>query len=341
MRDKVNGSAQAPRMIDVARLAGVSQQTVSRVLNGNVYVSRELRERVEQAVRHLGYRRNKSARALVTNETMHLGVITVGTAQYGPSRALFGVALQARSRGYATSLVSLDDANRANMRQALDHLLADGVDGIIILAPTAAAADASESLDARVPLVMFQPGAVDGLHTVSHDEMLGACIATQHLVDLGHPTVHHLAGPTGWLASEARIEGWRTTLGAAGKVAVEPRRGDWSAASGYTVGLGLLQQDKPTAVFVANDQMALGLLKAAAELGIRVPEALSVVGFDDIPESQYFCPSLTTMRLDFDEVGRRCVDRVINLIRHGEYFSQPVVAPYLIPRASTARHEKT
>jgi DNA-binding LacI/PurR family transcriptional regulator len=323
-------------MIDVARLAGVSQQTVSRVLNGNAYVSKELQGRVESAVRHLGYRRNNAARALVTRRTMHLGVITTGSMQYGPSQALFGIAEQAREAGYATSLVSLESIDRPTMRTALDHLVDDAVDGIIVLAPTAAAADGVDGVSEPVPIVMFLPGAADRARTVAHDEAMGAEVATRHLIGLGHPTVHHLAGPLGWLGTTARIEGWRRALTAAGRPVTTPQHGDWSTRSGYEIGLRMLQRDKPTAVFTGNDQMALGLLKAAGELGIKVPDALSVVGFDDIPESAYFQPSLTTMHLDFMEVGRRCVDRVIRLIDGVTTPPEPVIAPYLIPRASTA-----
>lgn len=326
----------AARMIDVARLAGVSQQTVSRVLNGNAYVSKELHGRVEWAVRQLGYRRNNAARALVTRRTMHLGVVTTGSMQYGPSQALFGIAEQAREAGYATSLVSLDAIDRPTMRTALDHLVADAVDGIVVLAPTIAAGDAVMGIFEPVPIVMFLPGAADTARTISHDEAMGAEVATAHLLALGHPTVHHLAGPLGWLGTTARIDGWRRALTAASRPVATPQHGDWSTRSGYEVGLPMLQRDKPTAVFTANDQMALGLLKAAEELRIRVPDDVSVVGFDDIPESAYFQPSLTTMHLDFMEVGHRCVDRVIRLIDEVTTPPEPVIAPYLIPRASTA-----
>ncbi len=332
----VPSESTAPRMIDVARLAGVSQQTVSRVLNQNAFVSKELQERVERAVRELGYRRNNAARALVTRQTMHLGVVTAGPMQYGPAQALFGIAEAARELGYATSLVSLGDIDRETMRQALDHLVADAVDGIIVLAPTVAAADAVEGLASSVPLVMFEPGALDRPRTVAHDEVMGAQTATQYLLDLGHPTVHHLAGPPGWLGSAARIEGWRRALTEAGCPIAEPRVGDWTSASGYDVSLRMLQRDKPTAVFTANDQMAIGLLKAASELGIQVPEDLSVVGFDDIPEAQFFKPGLTTMHLDFMEVGHRCVERLLQYIRGSQTPPEPVVAPFLVPRASTA-----
>ncbi|WP_225755229.1 LacI family DNA-binding transcriptional regulator [Actinotalea sp. Marseille-Q4924] len=325
-------------MSDVARLAGVSPQTVSRVLNSSPYVSDQARQKVERAVRDLDYRRNRAARALVTSQTMHLGVVTVGTTQHGPSQALFGIAERARELGYATSLVSLGDTNRSAMQRALDHLVSDAVDGIVVLAPTVAAADAVEGLSAAVPLVMFEPGATDHPRIVAHDEVMGAHEATTYLLQLGHPTVHHLAGPAGWLGTTARIEGWRRALAIAGRVAHEPLAGDWSAASGHAVGLRLLQRARPTAVFVANDQMALGLLKAASDLGLRVPEDLSVVGFDDIPEAQYFQPALTTMHLDFMEVGRRCVDRVIQLIRGSETGPEPVMAPYLVPRLSAGRY---
>ena len=329
------GPRRAPVMIDVARLAGVSHQTVSRVLNNSENVSPQVRERVEVAVSQLGYRRNTAARALVTRRTMNLGVVAVGTSQYGPSTTLFGIAEAARDAGYATGLVSLADIDRRSMRAALDHLVSDAVDGIVVIAPVTAAVAAVEGMVTDVPLVMFEPGADNGTTIVAIDEVLGARFATRHLLELGHDTVWHVAGPPGWLGSEARLRGWSAELTANGRVANEVVVGDWGSGSGYDAGSTIAARSDVTAVFVANDQMALGVLAALRNHGLRVPEDLSVVGFDDVPESRYFQPSLTTVRLDFAEVGHRCVERLLGLIHGNVLEPTPAVAPELLIRATT------
>lgn len=324
------------RMIDVARLAGVSQQSVSRVLNGGPHVSADVKSRVDHAVRVLGYRRNTAARALATRKSMNIGVVCIGTSQRGPARMLNGIAEAAHENGYGVALVTLGNIDRQSMRKGLDDLMANPVDGIVVLAPIEAAAAAVAGIVSPVPLVMFEPGIDDGGMIIAHDETLGARLAVRHLLELGHETVHHLSGPDGWLGTQARIEGWRQELTAARRVAHNIQRGDWSSESGHRTGLELLADDDVTAVFVANDQMALGLLKAADELGVRVPHQLSIAGFDDIPEARFFKPALTTVRLDFFDLGRQSVGRLLHFIAEGETTTGPLVeAPVLVPRDST------
>ncbi len=325
-----------PVMRDVARLAGVSHQTVSRVLNESAQVSPEARERVQRAVEQLGYRRNTAARALVTRRSMKLGVVGIGTAQYGPAVALFSIAEYARQRGYSTSLVGLDDIDRRSMREAIEHLVADPVDGIVVFAPLIAAVAAVEGLTTSVPLVLFEPGGDDGSTVVAGDEVHGARLATRHLLSLGHETVCHLSGPAGWLSTDARSRGWAAELAAARRAPGQVVVGDWSSASGYDAAKKLLRDRTVSALFVANDQMALGALRAAAEMGRSVTEDLSVVGFDDIPEAAFFTPSLTTIRLDFAELGRRCVQRLLGLITSENLSDALVSPPELAVRRSTA-----
>jgi len=328
-------------MIDVARLAGVSQQTVSRVVNGRPNVAPEVRDRVEIAIRQLRYRRNPAARALANGRTMNIGIVSFGLAQYGPSVALSGIADEARKAGYATNLVTLGDVDRAAMKAALEHLVADSVDGIVVLAPVQAALEAISGLDAGVPLVFFEPGAPEGTKSVATDEVAGAALATRHLLELGHETVWQVAGPSGWLGSDARIRGWASTLASAGRVTNRVIPGDWSTRSGYAAGQQIVGNPTITAVFVANDQMALGVVKALADAGLRVPEDVSVVGFDDVPESPFYRPALTTVRLDFEEVGRLAVDRILHLMRGGHADPLPRVSPTLVVRHSTAPPSRT
>jgi DNA-binding LacI/PurR family transcriptional regulator len=324
-------------MVDVARLAGVSQQTVSRVVNGSDNVAPEFRQRVEQAIRQLRYRPNPAARALASQRSMNIGIVSFGLSQYGPSVALTGIADAARRSGYATNLVTLGAVDRRSMRAALDHLVADLVDGIVVLAPLVSAVHAIEGFDSSVPLVAFEPGGVPSGATIVTDEVAGARLATEHLLGLGHRTVHHVAGPSGWLATDARVRGWTTALSAAGRALRPTVTGDWSTFSGYRAGTELAADPELTAVFAANDQMALGLLAAFADAGLSVPTDVSVVGFDDIPEARYFRPGLSTVRFDFDAVGRLAVDRILALMGADdvEHDTIPAVSASLVTRAST------
>jgi DNA-binding LacI/PurR family transcriptional regulator len=215
MSDAINGRTQkSPRMIDVARLAGVSHQTVSRVLNGSPSVGPELTLRVQEAIQLLGYKRNPAARALASRRSMNLGVISFGISLYGPSLTLFGIAEAARQVGYATSLITLGDVSRDTVRAAFDHLDEVSVDGVIAVAPFKSLMDVIRGLENSRPLVRFEPGVVDSPMSVAIDEVLGARLATRHLLELGHASVWHVAGPAGWLGTDARIKGWQQELAA-------------------------------------------------------------------------------------------------------------------------------
>ncbi len=324
-----------PVMADVARLAGVSHQTVSRVVNRHPSVTPETRARVERAIAQLGYRRNTAARALVTRRSGTLGVVSVDTSHYGPASTLFGVEEAARVAGYFVSFVSLKYVDRSHMRAALDHLMTAGVDGIVVIAPIRAAVDAVAGLSSDVPLVVLEGTDADGVSAVVIDQVHGSRLATGHLLDLGHRTVHHVRGPRDWLEADMRVQGWQAELSARLAPAPEVLVGDWSPQSGYEAGKILAANPDVTAVFVANDQMAVGLLLALHEAGRSVPGDISVVGFDDIPESAYLIPPLTTVRQDFAEVGRRCLQQ-LDGIMHGEVDAHVAIRPKLVVRASAA-----
>lgn len=330
--------SRGPRMIDVARLAGVSHQSVSRVVNGSGGVSPEIRDRVERAVAQLRYRRHPAARALATNRTFSIGVVSFGLAQYGPSEALAGIAREAQEAGYSTSLTSLLDVDVESMAEAVGHLIDDSVDGIIVLAPVDAALTAMEGVEVDVPLVLFYPGAHAHEQRVVTDEVRGAELATAHLLDLGHPTVHHISGPEGWLGTSARIAGWRLALQARGIEPPATVEGDWTAAGGAVCAEQLSVVPDVSAVFAANDQMALGAMKAFNDAGLSVPDDISVVGFDDIPGSEYFRPPLTTVRFDFAEAGRRAAHHIFELIAGARPGPAGPVLPDLIVRDSARHH---
>lgn len=321
-------------MADVARLAGVSVQTVSRVVNDHPHVTSQVRVRVRTAMAQLRYRRNPAARSLATRRTMSLGVVSYGLAQHGPSVVLTGIVARARSAGYTTNLAGLGQLDRRELRAALDHLVDDHVDGIVLLAPVEDAVRAIPELYTDVPIVVFAPGGGSRPDTFAADEARGARLATEHLLQLGHDSVLHLSGPAGWLATEARTRGWREALGAVGAPALDPVPTSWDAASGFAAAPRVAARDDVTAVFVANDQTALGLVRGLTELGVRVPQDLSVVGFDDFPESSFFSPPLTTMRVDFEALGRLAVDKVLALIAGDEPDSGALVVPELVVRGS-------
>jgi DNA-binding LacI/PurR family transcriptional regulator len=321
-------------MADVARQAGVSHQTVSRVLNGHPNVSPQTRASVLAAIRDLGYRPNAAARTLVTGRTNVLGVISFDTTLYGPASMVYGIEQAARP-GYSVAIASLAGLDRWSLPDAVERFLGQAVDGIIVIAPETSAVDALTGLASGIPLVAVGCGTRAPLPSVAIDNLSGAAKATQHLLDLGHETVHHVAGPGSWLDAQERVEGWRRSLRAAGAPEPDLLRGDWSARSGYEMGHRLAAMPEVTAVLCGNDPMALGLLRALAERGRRVPDDVSVVGFDDVPEAAFFRPPLTTVHQDFGELGRRALHLLIDRLS-GESRPQPTlpIEPELVVRAS-------
>ena len=321
-------------MADVARQAGVSHQTVSRVLNGHPNVSKQTRASVLAAIRELGYRPNAAARTLVTGRTNVLGVISFDTTPLRPTSLLYGIERAARP-DYSVAITSLARFDRGSLPEAVERFPGQAVDGIIVIAPEIAAVQALTDLAADIPLVAVGCGTRAPLPSVAIENAFGAARATQHLLDLGHETVHHVAGPDSWLDARERVEGWRQALRSAGAPEPELLGGDWSARSGYEIGCRLAAMPEVTAVLCGNDQMALGLLRALAERGRRVPAEVSVVGFDDIPEAAFFLPPLTTVRQDFDELARRALHLLLDLIS-GERRLTPAlpIQPELVVRAS-------
>lgn len=334
--------ARAANIRDVARRAGVSHQTVSRVLNGHPSLRAETRDRVLAAMAELSFRPNRAARALVTSRSTTIGVLVGKGFEYGPAASLQAIDSAAREAGYAVDIAHLDDLDGGSIRSALDRLLAHGVDGLVILAPQTQTLGEIERLSITLPFVTVHSAQAQDDHRLSVDQSGGAALATRHLLELGHRRIAHIAGPEGWFETEARVRGYRGEMEAWGRSPEVLRSGDWTAESGYRAGRSLAADREITAVFSSNDQMALGLLHAFREGGRRVPEDVSVVGFDDIPEAAHYCPPLTTVRQDFPELGRRCMARLLALIGSvgtdaaGEAGAAPDVVPELVVRASTA-----
>ncbi|MFF4117126.1 LacI family DNA-binding transcriptional regulator [Streptomyces sp. NPDC001714] len=338
----------APRSVDVARLAGVSQKTVSRVMNDEPYVSADVRRRVLAAAEELGYRSNNAARALASGRTRSIGVVTLGTALYGPASLLMGIERAVRDSGYALRVVNTMEGETAGIAGAVDTLLDQGVDGIVISEPIdeEAGADLSSRVDVPV-LVLGAPPPFAAPHVVTAGIVSSqmARAATEHLLELGHSTVHHLAGPQRWYSARDRLDGWRSALAARGLVPPPVVEGDWSAASGHAAGRKLAADPGVTAVFAANDDMAIGLIRALTEAGRRVPDDVSVVGFDDIPVAAYVTPPLTTVRQPFDAMAHDGLKLLVHAIESPQAEPLPMTDPpvELVVRSSASapprRHE--
>jgi DNA-binding LacI/PurR family transcriptional regulator len=323
-------------MADVAELAGVSHQTVSRVLNDHPNVRPHTREKVLDAIRQLAYRPNAAARTLVTRRTHTLGVISIDSTLYGPAMMLHGIE-RAAQHGYFVVIASLPALDRRSMLGAVDRFLGQAVEGIIVIAPQTSAVAALAHVPSDVPLVAVGCGTRAPLTSVAVDNADGAAQATHYLLSLGHETVHHVAGPNSWLDARERIDGWRRALREAGATEPEVITADWSARSGYEIGQKLATRDDVTAVFCGNDNIAVGLVRALTEQGRQVPDDISVVGFDDVPEAGYYLPPLTTVRQEFLELGRSALSALVERISGaGEVGRRVRVAPELVVRASAA-----
>ncbi|MBT2420764.1 LacI family DNA-binding transcriptional regulator [Streptomyces sp. ISL-22] len=330
--------SSVPRSADVARLAGVSRKTVSRVLNNEPYVSEEARTKVLAAAEELGYRLNQAARTLASGRTGSIGVVALGTAGYGTASLLVHIERAVRDAGYALRVVNTPDGDPTGIAGAVESLLEQGVDGVIVSEPIVEG-DVSVRVDVPV-LFLGAPPAFTATRTVTMGvgahELARA--ATEHLLDLGHATVHHLAGPRRWYATKDRIEGWRAALAARGAHEPPLLNGDWSAASGYAAGRELASDSSVTAVFAAGDEMAIGLIHALREAGRRVPEEISVVGFDGNPVFAYVSPPLTTVRQPFDAAARQGVGLLVHAIEKPDMELPPAGDPpvELVVRGSTA-----
>ena len=318
---------------DVAALAGVSRQTVSRVLNDHPEVASDTKERVLAAMAELGYRMNNAARALGTRRSRTLGVLASDALQYGPSRSIAAIEASARGAGYWVSAAFADAGDAEAVVAAVDHLIAQGVEGIVVVAPHARTLEVLDALRTGVPVVTLH-SAGRGARGLSVDQAAGARLAVAALADAGHTRIAHLAGPADWLEAESRADGYAAELAARGLPIGPVIAGDWSAGSGYAA-VPALRDSGVTAVFAANDQMALGLLGGLQEISLAVPRDLSVVGFDDVPDAAYYWPRLTTVRQDFDELARRAVAAVVGGADAPASDLAPV-APELIVRDSVA-----
>jgi len=330
----------------VASAAGVSTQTVSRVINDRPDVSSETRKRVQDVIGKLSYQPSSLARSLINQRSLTLGVVTAGLRYIGSSRTLSGIAAAAEEAGYSLLLKELSSFATNDIAPIFQALLSRQVDGILWVVPEIGdnhlwIKERMENIPVPVLFLAMEPR--DGISSVSTDNFLGAVVGTQHLLDCGKKKIGHLSGPLGWWEAEERKRGWRETLDMAGFDTSEQRcaEGNWSSASGEQAFIQLLESfPDMDAVFVANDQMALSVLREALCRGIRVPEQLAVIGFDNIPESAYFYPSLTTIYQDLQLLGEQAVQTIVEMIQ-ARQGGQSVIAqsrfiqPNLVVRESS------
>jgi DNA-binding LacI/PurR family transcriptional regulator len=321
---------------DVARLAGVSPITVSRVANGSDSVRPATRDRVLAAMNEVGYAPNRAARALRYGSFEAIGLVAHRLARTGESRTVEGVVDAARAQGYTVSLMDVVAPTSAEVAAAATRLSHQAIDGLIIIrAEMSTPADLA--LPTGLPVVVSDSRLIGRHPEVSADQTGGTRAAVEHLLQLGHPTVHHVAGPADSRPAAVREDAWRETLQAAGRPVPTVLRGDWTLASGYALGGALAADPQVTAVLCANDEMAAGLLLALHEHGVQVPQQISVVGFDDIPVAEYLWPPLTTVRQDFGRIGAELVRMLLDQVRGeaGTGARRTVVPAPLVVRAST------
>lgn len=323
-----------PNIRQVAALAGVSHQTVSRVINDNPRIAPETRERVLKVMEQLNYRPNTAARALAFRKSNRIGVIVDSVIEFGPGSTLRAIEDAAHDRGYTVSSVAVSADRAVTAQDALVSLMAIGIDALCLITPRTSSIDLLREVSSGIPTLVVKAEPEDDFFTVSVDQSAGAALAANHLIDLGHREILHLAGPLDWLDARSRESEWHAHLELAGLPSRPSVVGDWTSDSGYAFGRSV--EVDFTAVFAANDQMALGLIHAFHERGIRVPQDVSVVGFDDMPEARHFLPPLTTVRQDFRALGTLSVETLLAEIAGDEVPRRVLLEPELVIRASTA-----
>ncbi len=321
-------------LYDVARHAGVSYQTVSRVINGSPHVSPRTLKRVQEAIEDLNYQPNKAAQTLVTRRSFTLEVITAGTMHYGPAHMVTGVERAAKASGYKLVYSNVEYADAEEIQRLVDNL--GNADGVIIITPIHDPAYEGIAELCRKPFIKVGARPGEQQPSVIIDQRQGSQMATQHLIDLGHRHIAEICGPLNWYDAEARHQSFLATL-LANQLNPGPIvHGDWTSASGYRAARELLKNEGFSAVVVGNDQMALGAMRAFREAGLQIPDDLSIVGFDDIPEAAFFEPPLTTINQDFIALGKQSVEYLVELLEDPETpRHQRTLYPRFVARLST------
>lgn len=340
MTAKITEPARQPNIYDVANLAGVSHQTVSRVINDGPYIKDSTRERVLEAMKSLGYIPNAAARALVTAKTKIVGILVSDIVYNGPAGMMHAMEEEARRDGYFAISASVDPFDNDSILQGIEHLRRVGIEGLVVITPQSNSVKAVEKLVTNIPVVFIDSPNKNKKLSAALDNFAGAKKATEYLISLGHKKILHVAGPLSWFDAPPRVAGYEEAMRDA-KLKPEVIEGDWSVPTGYAIGSALeLDKSKITAIFAANDHLSLGLMRALKQRGYQVPERVSVIGFDDVPEAAYYEPPLTTMRPDFAELGRVAMEMILGRIKDGKAITANSLVPELVVRESAARAPK-
>lgn len=329
-----------PNIYDVAQLAGVSHQTVSRVINNADYIKVETRSKVQSAMESLGYVPNAAARALVTAKSKIVGILVSDIVYHGPAGMMHAMEKEARRGGFFAISASVDPLDNSSIAQGIEHLRRLGIEGLVVITPQSDSVQAVERLVTDIPVVFIDSPNNSKELSAELDNYSGAKLATEHLISLGHKEIIHVAGPSGWFDSAPRVAGYKDAMKKA-KLKPQVVDGDWTVPTGYDIGSNLdLDSSKVTAIFAANDHLALGLMRALRQRGYAIPERVSIIGFDDVPEAAYYEPPLTTMRPDFAELGRVAMEMMLGRINRETKLAADTLVPELIVRESTATPPK-
>jgi DNA-binding LacI/PurR family transcriptional regulator len=331
-------SAETATIKDVAQHAGVSYQTVSRVINNHPSVSPATRARVLEAIRRLDYHPSSAAQLLAAKRSGVIGVVTYGLMHFGPAKMLASLDDAARGLGYTVSNMNIGAFTPNEIGHAVQQLRRQKVEGIIVFAPTLEVGSSEiQKLAGDVPLVITDTEPSAGRYVTNMDHFTGTRAAAQHLLSLGHCRIGFINGPQNWYASMIRRQGWLSALNQAGLEPAAEFEGDWNARSGYVATNEFLKREIGiTAILAANDQMALGALHALHQHNLELPREMSVIGYDDIPEAEFFEPALTTVRHDFGQLAQKALEQLMSRIEGRDKTSELIViVPSLIVRGST------
>jgi DNA-binding LacI/PurR family transcriptional regulator len=335
---EITGRAKNKRitMSEVADLAGVSYQTVSRVVNEMPDVAPRTRERVLKLLSEVGYRPNLTARELANQKSSVVGVVTFGTRYHGPTQIMVNIEQAAKEMGFSVMFTGIVEESIDEIRRAVTELCSHQVRGVLIHLPIEIELRHLEKVCRDIHLVAVDSDFGFKTASVFVNQELGSRLATRHLIELGHQRIGYLGAPLIWRAAKLRYNGWRKELAAHRLAESGNFEADWTAAGGFSVTRNLIikHREEISALVVANDQMAIGAIRAFEEQGIRVPDDISIVGFDDIPEAGFIRPPLTTIKQDFARLGKLSVQCLVDQL-NGKVWRDQTIRPNLIERSTT------
>lgn len=334
MTERQPGIKRAPSMRDVAEAANVSVQTVSRVLNDKDNVSEATRDRVNAAIDELNYHRNIAALSLVTSHSRVLGIIDFSQAHTGSRDTIRAIQSTAYANDYFVSIAHVENMSASSVRAVIGSMLQQSVAGILFVAPHHEALSTISELKLSTPFVVVAPRTKFNFVSVSVDHKNAAQVAIDHLTSLGHRRLVHLCGPLDWVDSSAKMESWYAGVKNRALPLFPTYVGDWTAKSGYEITKQIIDETNPSAIFAANDQMALGVMCALQEMGYRIPQDISVVGFGNMDDSEFYFPRLTTIQEGNAEAGGTSVNLLLSIIA-GDDAESVNLAPQLLVRSST------